>query len=184
MLYNWFLEQNHVLQAFLATMFTWFLTAAGAALVFFFKEINRRLLDGMLGFAAGVMIAASYWSLLAPAIEMAENSGQIPWVRLPSGFLSGGLFLWLTDHFLHKINIDLPKEIQESGNRSSWHRSLLLILAITLHNIPEGLAVGVAFWGFGLRSSFGHYWRGHGSGSRYRYSKFSGRYSRVCSASP
>lgn len=144
MLYDWFLVQNPVMQAFLATLFTWFLTAAGAALVFFFKEINRRLLDGMLGFAAGVMIAASYWSLLAPSIEMAENSGQIPWVPAAVGFLSGGIFLWLTDHFLHKVDIALPKEIKD-GDRSSWHRSLLLILAITLHNIPEGLAVGVAF---------------------------------------
>ena len=91
-MYEWFLAQSPVMQAFLATCFTWLLTALGAGLVFFFKEINRKVLDGMLGFAAGVMIAASFWSLLAPAIEMAENLGHRAWLTAAIGFLSGGAF--------------------------------------------------------------------------------------------
>jgi ZIP family zinc transporter len=133
-----------VYQALVATLFTWFMTALGAALVFFFKTIHRRALDAMLGFAAGVMIAASYWSLLAPAIEMAEGSDLPAWVPATSGFLLGGAFLWVIDKLLPHLHPGFPKEEAE-GVSTSWRRSILLVLAITIHNIPEGLAVGVAF---------------------------------------
>ena len=141
---GWFTGLHPVAQALTANLFTRFLTALGAGLVFFFKEINRKMLDGMLGFAAGVMIAASYWSLLAPAIEMAE-AGNIPaWVPATAGFLLGGVFLWTIDKILPHLHLGFPREEAE-GIKTSWHRSVLLVLAITLHNIPEGLAVGVAF---------------------------------------
>jgi len=113
-------------------------------MVFFFKRINRKVLDGMLGFAAGVMIAASYWSLLAPAIEMAEEAGGVPWVPALVGFLAGGGFLWVADKILPHLHMGFPTSKAE-GVKTSWQRSVLLVLAITLHNIPEGLAVGVAF---------------------------------------
>jgi ZIP family zinc transporter len=141
---HWFEGLNPVVQALFATLFTWGVTTLGAALVFFFKEINRKVLDGMLGFAAGVMIAASFWSLLAPAIEMVENEGGIPWVPPVVGFLGGGVFLWCMDKILPHLHPSLPMEKAE-GIHTSWRRSVLLVLAITLHNIPEGLAVGVAF---------------------------------------
>ncbi len=138
------LEINPVLLAFIATMFTWFVTAAGASMVFFFKTINQKVLNSMLGFAAGVMIAASFWSLLKPAIEMTEASGGIPWVPAVVGFLSGGAFLLLVDKLLPHLHMGLSTDKAE-GIKTSWQRSILLVLAITLHNIPEGLAVGVAF---------------------------------------
>jgi ZIP family zinc transporter len=141
---NWFTGLSPVLQALIATLFTWFVTALGAALVFFFKAINRKVLDGMLGFAAGVMIAASYWSLLAPAIEMAEGSSLPAWVPATAGFLLGGLFLYMADKIIPHLHLGFPMDEAE-GPKTSWHRSILLVLAITLHNIPEGLAVGVAF---------------------------------------
>lgn len=134
-----------VWQALIATTFTWLVTALGAATVFFFKQVNRKLLDGMLGFAAGVMIAASYWSLLAPAIEMAEAASNVPvWVPAAVGFLSGGAFIRLLDLFLPHLHLGFP-ETEAEGVHTKWRRSILLVLAITLHNIPEGLAVGVAF---------------------------------------
>jgi len=141
---DWFTGLNTVLQALIATLFTWFVTALGAALVFFFKTINRKVLDGMLGFAAGVMIAASYWSLLAPAIEMAEEGSLPAWIPATSGFLLGGLFLYIADKIIPHLHLGFPMDEAE-GPKTSWHRSILLVLAITLHNIPEGLAVGVAF---------------------------------------
>jgi ZIP family zinc transporter len=141
---DWFTGLSPVLQALIATLFTWFVTALGAALVFFFKTINRKVLDGMLGFAAGVMIAASYWSLLAPAIEMAEEGSLPAWIPATSGFLLGGLFLYIADKIIPHLHLGFPMEEAE-GPKTSWHRSILLVLAITLHNIPEGLAVGVAF---------------------------------------
>ena len=141
---DWFVGQNTVLQALIATLFTWFVTALGDGLVFFFKTINRKVLDGMLGFAAGVMIAASFWSLLAPAIEMAEESSLPAWIPATAGFLMGGLFLWIADKIIPHLHLGFPMEEAE-GIKTSWHRSILLVLAITLHNIPEGLAVGVAF---------------------------------------
>ena len=140
-----FIQQfNPVIQAFIATLFTWGVTAAGAALVFVSNAVNDKLMDSMLGFAAGVMIAASFWSLLAPGIEMAEQLGQIPWLTAVIGFMAGGLFMRLIDKFLPHLHPGLAVNKSE-GIKTSWQRSTLLVLAITLHNIPEGLAVGVAF---------------------------------------
>jgi len=141
---DWFSNLSPIVQALLATCFTWFVTALGASAVFFFKTVSRKVLDGMLGFAAGVMIAASYWSLLAPAIEMTAEAGGIPWIPATVGFLLGGAFLWGIDKLLPHLHLGYPTEDAE-GIQTSWHRSILLVLAITLHNFPEGLAVGVAF---------------------------------------
>jgi ZIP family zinc transporter len=136
-----FFKQYHpVTQALLATLFTWFLTAAGAAPVLFLKRFNQKVMDGMLGLAAGVMIAASFWSLLAPAIEMSGGD----WKPAAIGFLAGGLFLYLIDKLLPHLHLGL-ETVEAEGIKTSWHRSTLLVLAITLHNAPEGLAVGVAF---------------------------------------
>lgn len=143
-MFDWFVNLNPIVQALLATCFTWFVTALGASAVFFFKSVNRQVLDGMLGFAAGVMIAASYWSLLAPAIEMAEESGVPGWLPATVGFLLGGAFLWGVDKVLPHLHLGYPTEEAE-GLPTSWRRSVLLVTAITLHNFPEGLAVGVAF---------------------------------------
>jgi len=144
-MWQWFTDLNPVWQALLATLFTWLVTALGAGVVFFFRTIKRKILDAMLGFAAGVMIAASYWSLLAPAIAMAEESGTVPaWVPATVGFMAGGIFLWGVDKVLPHLHLGFPNEDAE-GLQTSWRRSVLLVLAITLHNIPEGLAVGVAF---------------------------------------
>lgn len=135
-----FQQLSPVWQAFLATLFTWGLTAIGAASVLVWRSMSDRTLDGMLGFAAGVMIAASFWSLLAPAIEMSGGS----WFPAAVGFMGGGIVLWSIDKVLPHLHVGLPRE-QAEGIPTSWHRSVLLVLAITLHNIPEGLAVGVAF---------------------------------------
>ena len=143
-MFAWFIELHPVLQALLATLFTWAVTAAGAALVFLFKTVDRKVLDGMMGFAAGVMIAASFWSLLAPAIAMTAEQGGIPWIPPVVGFLLGGLFLLGVDKVLPHLHLGFPREEAE-GVSTNWKRSVLLVLAITLHNIPEGLAVGVAF---------------------------------------
>jgi ZIP family zinc transporter len=142
----WFLDQNPMLQALMASTFTWFMTAAGASLVFFFKDMNRQLFDGMLGFTGGVMIAASYWSLLAPAIEITpeSNPGVPIWFPAAVGFLGGALFLFALDKVLPHLHINFPVAKKE-GVETKLDRTLLLVLAITLHNIPEGLAVGVAF---------------------------------------
>ncbi len=144
---QWIAQFPPVSQALLGTLFTWGLTALGAAMVFFFKKINKKVLDGMLGFAAGVMIAASFWSLLAPAIDLAEEMGYIPWLMVAAGFLSGGGFLWIVDRMLPHIHPGLGEgnTDQAEGPKTTWRRSVLLVTAITLHNIPEGLAVGVAF---------------------------------------
>lgn len=139
-----FLSLHPILQALLATLFTWGMTALGAAGVFLTRQVNRRLLDAMLGFAAGVMIAASFWSLLAPAIEMSEAQGIPGWLPAVIGFLTGGLFLWGVDHLLPHLHLGEPIEAAE-GLKTTWRRSVLLVTAITLHNFPEGLAVGVAF---------------------------------------
>jgi ZIP family zinc transporter len=139
-----FSQANPVVQAFLATCFTWLVTALGAATVFFFRGVDRRLLDGMMGFAAGVMIAASFWSLLAPAIELAQNNGVAAWLPALTGFLAGGAFLLLVDKVLPHLHLGFPRS-QAEGIGTHWQRATLLVMAITLHNIPEGLAVGVAF---------------------------------------
>lgn len=141
---EYLLELDPVLLALMATLLTWGLTALGASMVFFFKTINKKILNLMLGFAAGVMIAASFWSLLKPAISMSEANGGISWLPALIGFLSGGAFLYLIDRILPHLHLGLSRDKAE-GIKTSWHRSVLLVLAITLHNIPEGLAVGVAF---------------------------------------
>ncbi len=133
-----------VLAAFYATMFTWLVTATGASLVFFFKTMNRAVLDGMLGFTGGVMVAASYWSLLAPAIEMSEGEGFTKVIPAATGFLMGALFLFALDKTLPHLHINFK---ETEGIKSPWQRTTLLVLAITIHNIPEGLAVGVLFGG-------------------------------------
>ena len=141
---QWLSQYGAVQQALIATFFTWGVTALGASLVFFFKTINKSVLNGMLGFAAGVMIAASFWSLLAPAIELAEELGQVPYITAVSGFLLGGGFLYLVDKIMPHLHLGLDTSEAE-GISTTWQRSVLLVLTITLHNIPEGLAVGVAF---------------------------------------
>ncbi|MCF6270199.1 MAG: ZIP family metal transporter [Melioribacteraceae bacterium] len=151
---EWLLEYNPVLLALGATLFTWGFTALGSAMVFFFKNINRRVLNVMLGFAAGVMIAASFWSLLAPAIAMAEESGTPGWIPAVVGFLSGGVFLFAVDKILPHLHMGLTIDKAE-GIKTPWQRSILLVLSITIHNIPEGLAVGVAFGALALNPEMG-----------------------------
>ena len=134
-----------VLAALYATTFTWLLTAAGAGLVFFFKSMHRGVLDAMLGFTGGVMVAASFWSLLNPSIEMSENMyPSMPWMPAAVGFLFGALFLFGLDKIMPHLHINF-KDDEKEGVKTQWHRTTLLVLAITLHNIPEGLAVGVLF---------------------------------------
>ena len=141
---EWFLALHPMAQAFMAGLFTWGMTALGASLVFFTKQVSFKLLDSMMGFAAGVMIAASIWSLILPAIDMAEAQGHIGWIPAVIGFLLGGLILRVCDHYLPHLHIGLPRDEAE-GLPTSWRRSTLLMLAMTLHNIPEGLAIGVLF---------------------------------------
>jgi zinc transporter, ZIP family len=141
---DWFLDLTPPAQALLAGTFTWLVTAAGASLVFFAKSVSRTFLNVMLGFAAGVMIAASVWSLLLPAIDLSEGSSLPAWFPAAVGFLLGGAFLRLSDYFVPHLHLGLPREDAE-GVETNWRRSTLLIMAITLHNIPEGLAIGVAF---------------------------------------
>ena len=143
---DYFESINPVLAALYATLFTWGLTAAGAALVFFFKGMNRAVLDGMLGFTGGVMVAASFWSLLAPGIEMSPGEGFVKVIPAAVGFLLGAIFLYGLDKILPHLHINF-KESEKEGIKTPWHRTTLLTLAITLHNIPEGLAVGVLFGG-------------------------------------
>lgn len=141
---EFFKDTNPVLGAFYATLFTWGLTALGASLVFFIKELNRVLLDGLLGFTGGVMVAASFWSLLAPGIEMSSGEGIFKVLPAAIGFGFGALFIFGLDKILPHIHINFK---ESEGIKTPWHRTTLLVLAITLHNIPEGLAVGVLFGG-------------------------------------
>jgi len=143
---EYFQSIDPILAAFYATVFTWGLTAFGAAFVFFFKNMNRIALDGMLGFTGGVMVAASFWSLLAPGIEMSPGEGFVKVMPAAVGFLLGALFLFGLDKVLPHLHINF-KESEKEGIKTPWHRTTLLTLAITLHNIPEGLAVGVLFGG-------------------------------------
>ena len=141
---SWFVDLNPVLQALIATLGTWGVTAMGAGLVLFSKTLSQKYLDASLGMAAGVMIAASFWSLLAPAIDMAELQvgPALKWVAPLVGFLVGAGFLRISDRILPHLH---PGMARAEGPKTAWQRSTLLVLAITLHNIPEGLAIGVAF---------------------------------------
>ena len=143
---HYFESINPVLAAFYASLFTWILTALGASLVFLFKGMNRGLLDGMLGFTGGGMVAASFWSLLAPGIEMSPGEGFVKVIPAVIGFGLGALFLFGLDKILPHLHINF-KESEKEGVKSPWHRTTLLVSAITIHNIPEGLAVGVLFGG-------------------------------------
>lgn len=143
---DYFESINPILAALYATLFTWGLTAAGAALVFLFKGMNRAVLDGMLGFTGGVMVAASFWSLLAPGIEMSSGEGFVKVIPAAVGFLLGAAFIFGLDKVLPHLHINF-RESEKEGIKTPWHKTTLLTLAITMHNIPEGLAVGVLFGG-------------------------------------
>ena len=149
-LYKWFIVQNPVMQALYAGLFTWGLTALGAALVFLFNSSNRKALDMSLGFTGGVMIAASFWSLLSPAIAYVEMQNEMgisdspSWLAPAIGFFLGALFLFVLDKIIPHMHIFAKREEAE-GVETNWRKTILLVLAIALHNIPEGLAVGVAF---------------------------------------
>ncbi len=143
-MFNWFMEIPPVLKGLLATLFTYGVTALGASVVFIFKSVNQKFLDIMMGASGGVMIAASYWSLLEPAISLAEELKRNPALITAIGFLSGGLFIVISDIILEKQQL-----LHTKGN--GWKRCVLLTTAVTLHNIPEGLAVGVAFGCAGIK---------------------------------
>lgn len=135
---NWYMNLNYPIQALIASLFTWGITSLGAAIVFLFKKVNKNTMDAMLGLSAGVMLAATFWSLLSPALEMAENLKLISWLIVSLGVLSGGLLLFCGDKIFDRIT-------KKKTNSHSIKRSLMLIFSITLHNIPEGMAIGVAF---------------------------------------
>lgn len=137
-MFNWYMNLNYPIQALIASLFTWGITSLGAAVVFLFKKVNKNTMDAMLGLSAGVMLAATFWSLLSPALEMAENLKLISWLIVSLGVLSGGLLLFCGDKIFDRIT-------KKKTNSHSIKRSLMLIFSITLHNIPEGMAIGVAF---------------------------------------
>lgn len=141
---QFFSTKSPVLLALIATLFTWLITACGAAVIFFKRDISRKILDSSLGFSAGVMIAASFFSLLLPSIEMSKEIGLPEWFPVTFGFLLGGFFLRLIDKFVPHLHLNEPVEKKE-GIDANLKKTTLLILAITIHNFPEGLAVGVAF---------------------------------------
>lgn len=136
-------DLSPILLALFATIFTYSVTLLGASLVFFFKNVKKNIMDAMLAIAAGVMIAASFFSLLNPATEMAINLKMIPWLITFIGFIAGGLLLFIGDKLFNHFDKRIYKK--EEKERNSFKRCLMLIFSITLHNIPEGLAVGVAF---------------------------------------
>ena len=146
----WFVNQNPIIQALFAGLFTWFITAIGSGLVFFFNSSHRKALDISLGFTGGVMIAASFWSLLAPAIEYVEMQKELGLTSMPSwlaptiGFFLGSLFLFGLDKIIPHLHM-FEKKTNAEGVNTKWQKTILLVLAIAMHNIPEGLAVGVAF---------------------------------------
>lgn len=143
---EYFKGLHPIMQGLLATLFTWAVTALGAAVVFLFTDLNRKLLDTLLGFTGGVMLAASFWSLLNPALEMASVDWKhgTEWFPVAIGFALGALFIFGLDQYLPHLHLNAPIEKRE-GVKTDWNRTILLVLAITLHNIPEGLAIGVAF---------------------------------------
>lgn len=147
---EYFAQLHPVKAAFLAGLFTWCLTACGAGLVFFFKSSNRKFLDASLGFTGGVMIAASFWSLLAPSIHYVELQRELGlssmpiWFAPAAGFLAGALTLYALDKIIPHLHV-FGKREEAEGIETNWQKTILLVLAIALHNIPEGLAVGVAF---------------------------------------
>lgn len=141
---EFFRNAHPIIQALLAGCFTWALTALGASVVFLSKDLNRKFLDGALGFAAGIMLSASFWSLLLPAVELSCDRGNMAWVPVSAGFLVGGFFMRLIDKMVPHLHLYLPLEKAE-GIKTSWHKSTLLFLAMSLHNIPEGLVIGVSF---------------------------------------
>lgn len=146
-MFDYFLSLHPIMQAFIAGLFTWGCTIFGSSFVYFFKTVNRKLLDMMMGFAGGVMIAASFWSLLAPALEYAEaDYGTLAWLPAAIGFLLGGFFIRLIDYVVPHLHLSKPIEEAEGMQpKKGLSKSMLLFLAITIHNIPEGLAIGVTF---------------------------------------
>lgn len=143
-MFHWFAQLSPPVLALIATLFIWCVTSLGASLVFFFKSVHKTILDAMLGLAAGVMLSASFWSLLSPSIEMAEQLGMTAWLVTTAGFLCGGLLLLLSDKIFSFLDHRAQKtaDASTSGGR---RRCMMLLLSITLQNIPEGLVVGVAF---------------------------------------
>ena len=169
---EWFLAQSPVMQALLGTCFTWFMTALGAGVVFSFKSINRKVMDGMLGSAAGVMIAASFWSLLAPAIAMVEEAGGTPWIPALAGSWAVAPFSGVSIKSC-RISIAGSRRAEAEGIKTSWQRSVLLVLAITLHNIPEGSGGRGCFRRCRRRTPCGLDRCRDRSGHRYWYPEFS-----------
>ena len=140
-MFSFFLDLSPVIQALIATIFTWAVTMLGASIVFFFREVKKSIMDALLGFSAGVMIAASFWSLLSPAIELAESMNMISWLVVFLGFFSGGLLLFLGD----KLYDFIQRKNDKIKISEKVKRSFMLVFSITLHNFPEGLVIGVAF---------------------------------------
>ena len=141
---EFFRNAHPVVQALIAGCCTWSFTALGSAVVFLSKDLNRKILDGSLGFAAGVMLSASFWSLILPAVKLSCDRGNMAWIPVTIGFLVGGTFMRLIDKMVPHLHLYLPIEKAE-GIKTSWHKSTLLFLAMSLHNIPEGLVIGVSF---------------------------------------